>query len=128
MSGRPEVTYHDMPVGRTFTPHQFDLRQDEIDAYQAIFTEGRDVVPTGLLAVHARNAYNTDGPTPSGGVMASMTFRLRQKLIAATGYEFRATVIEQFERKGKGWVRFENVLDRDEAYVATVEIVGVWPL
>lgn len=123
----PEVTYHDMTVGRRFTVHRFSVDAEQLSTYESLFNAHRQA-PTGLLAVHARKSYTSDGPIPSGGVMAELSITSHTEFLAGNGYEFAAEVIEQFERQGKGWVRIRSELTRSDTRVATVEIVGVWPL
>jgi hypothetical protein len=122
-----EITYREMPVGRRFSPHRFDLDGAQIARYESLF-DSAGSPPTGLLAVHARKAYATDGPFATGGVMAQMSITLHEVFGAGEGYEFNATVVENYGRSGKAWIRFRCELSRGETAVATVEILGVWPL
>lgn len=124
---QPVLTVDRMELGRTFTPHRFDLTEQEIATYQRLFgTDGGD--PLGLLSVHARLSYATDGPPPGGGVMAGMTVRMHAPLRAGTGYVFTCEIVGREERKGNGWVTFRSELRREATHVATVDITGVWPL
>jgi hypothetical protein len=122
------VTYQDMTVGRVFSPHKFVVTQEMISAYRRIFSPPSDSPLTGILFVHARKSYVSDGNVPSGGVMAELRMVFHRPFEYGTPMQFQAVVVDRNEKRGKGWVLFESKLTSESEHVATVNILGVWPL
>lgn len=121
------MTYDQMWLGRVFRPHVFDLDEATVAAYGALFGPGPDAPPSGLIAVHARKSYLTEGEMPSGGVMAGLTLTYHRPFTTRAGLTFQAEVVDRYERNDRPWVHVRSVLSDPDGPVATVLTIGVWP-
>ena len=60
--------------------------------------------------------------------MAQLGVAYHEPFVPGPGMQFQATVTEQYEKKDKGWVKLRSRLTHQGRHVATVEMIGVWPL
>jgi hypothetical protein len=121
------MTYERMALGRRFTPVEFTVDAATLAAYRAIAGRVSDT-PVGLLAIHARRAYLSEGTMPSGGVMASLEVEALGPMPADTALRASAVVTDRTERKGRGWVTIDVSFTAGPAEFARVRVLGVWPL
>jgi hypothetical protein len=121
------MTYERMALGRRFTPVELTVDAATLGAYRAIAGRVSDT-PVGLLAIHARRAYLSEGTMPSGGVMASLEVEALGPMPPDTALRASAVVTDRTERKGRGWVTIDVSFAAGPTEFARVRVIGVWPL
>lgn len=142
---KPELTFADLPQGRTFRPLHLAITPKLIQEYMEVvgdhhplyFDENlarshslpAPIAPPGLAAIYARLSYLQDYTMPSGGVLAKQEFIFHAPAHIGETLEIMAQVKESYlDDKGRKRVTFFiEAKNKDEKLISTVVLSAIWP-
>lgn len=142
---KPELTFADLPPGRSFRPLKFPVTPDLVKEYMETVGDHHPLyfdeklarkkslktplAPPGLAAIYARLSYLQDYTMPSGGVLVKQEFEFHDPVYIGEILEIRAQVEESYQdEKGRKRVTF-FIKGRNEEgkLVTTVRLSAIWP-
>ena len=142
---KPELTFADLPVGRTFRPLEYPISRELVQEFMETvgdrnplyFDEasaqktalGSSIAPPGLAAIYARLSYLQDHTMPSGGVLAKQEFEFLGPVWVGDTLKVKARVSESYlDEKERKRVTFfiEAENQRGEA-ASKVQLYAIWP-
>jgi len=142
---RPELTFADLPPGRTFRPLELAVTPELVQEYMEVvgdhhplyFDENlarkyslpAPIAPPGLAAIYARLSYLQDYTMPSGGVLAKQEFEFHTPAHVGEILEVKAQVKESYlDEKGRKRVTFFiEGRNKEGKLVSTVRLSAIWP-
>ncbi len=142
---KPELTFSDLPVGRTFRPLEYPITRDLVqefmetvgDRHPLYREEGSaqrthlksPIAPPGLAAIYARLSYLQDYAMPSGGVLAKQEFDFHEAIYIGDTLKIKAKVMESYlDEKGRKRVTFFIEAENQQSQpISTVRLYAIWP-
>lgn len=143
--GKPELTFADLPQGRTFRPLELAITPELVKEYIEVVGDNHPlyfdenlarkhslpapIAPPGLAAIYARLSYLQDYTMPSGGVLAKQEFVFHAPVIIGEILEVKAQVKESYlDDKGRKRVTFFiEAKNKERELISTVLISAIWP-
>ena len=142
---KPELTFADLPVGRTFRPLEYPITRDLVQEFMETvgdrnplyFEEanaqktalGSSIAPPGLAAIYARLSYLQDHTMPSGGVLAKQEFEFLGPVRVGDTLKVKARVSEGYlDEKERKRVTFSIEAGTQKGQpVSAIRLYAIWP-
>lgn len=142
---KPELTFAELPAGRSFRPLEFPITPDLVKEYMATvgdhhplyFEENlarlnslpAPMAPPGLAAIYARLSYLQDYTMPAGGILAKQEFEFHEPVCMGDILEIKAQVKESYQdEKGRKRVTFYiEGRNKEGKLVSTIRLAAIWP-
>lgn len=131
---KPELLFHDLPVGRTFKTLEYPLTWERVLEFMETVGDHhpsyqRGLAPPGLAAVYARLSYLQDHTMPSGGILAKQEFEFLNTAQIGDTLKVKARVIESLldEKERKRVTFLIEAQDQRGMPVSTIRLHAIWP-
>lgn len=142
---KPELTFADLPVGRTFRPLEYPITRDLVGEFMETVGDrnplywdeasaqetalGSPIAPPGLAAIYARLSYLQDHTMPSGGVLAKQEFEFLGPLRVGDTLKVKARVSESYldEKERKRVTFFIEAENQIGETISKVRLYAIWP-